>query len=85
MFDVSESVDEPEQTFDLCPTQRKASNATQRGGISLVDELDSDEEVVTFTVGGNSQNDSGWEPFNIYYALRNGHIYALSPVIPYKR
>lgn len=43
------------------------------------------ETAVTFSIGGTSHDQNGWEPFTIYYALRNGQIYMLCPVIPFKR
>ncbi|KAI9317468.1 hypothetical protein BX666DRAFT_1937523 [Dichotomocladium elegans] len=86
MFDVSGNIDEAEQSFDLSPSQRRTSETSRRQSyaISLDDELDMDEEAVTFALGGKSEKESGWEPFTVYYALRNGHIYALCPVLPYK-
>ncbi|KAG0769289.1 hypothetical protein G6F33_003810 [Rhizopus arrhizus] len=42
------------------------------------------ETAVTFSIGGTSHDQNGWEPFTIYYALRNGQIYMLCPVIPFK-
>ncbi|KAI8384616.1 uncharacterized protein BYT42DRAFT_563086 [Radiomyces spectabilis] len=84
MFDVSADIEEPEQSFDLSPSQPKNDLPPQRG-ISLDDDLDDDEEqVATFALGGESKDDSGWEPFTVFYALRNGHMYALCPVLPFK-
>lgn len=48
------------------------------------DEENSDEDAVTFTLGGSSKDKSGWEPFTVFYALRSGHIYSLCPVIPFR-
>lgn len=85
MFDVSGNIDEAEQTFDLAPAHAKDKSSMEPvRGIVLDDDLDPDEDVVTFTLGGNSQDGRNWEPFTVYYALRNGHIYALCPVLPYK-
>ncbi|KAI7879763.1 hypothetical protein K492DRAFT_208027 [Lichtheimia hyalospora FSU 10163] len=85
MFDVSGNIDEAEQTFDLAPAHAKdKSSMGPVRGIILDDDLDSDEDVVTFTLGGKSEEGMNWEPFTVYYALRNGHLYALCPVLPYK-
>lgn len=86
MFDVSMDTNTPEQKFNLTVSQRKHSATTTTSfGISADDEMDEDEEVATFTLGGPSQDTSGWEPFTVYYALKNGHMYALCPVLPFQR
>lgn len=86
MFDVSGNIDEAEQTFDLAPAHSKDKSSMEPvRGIILDDDLDPDEDVVTFTLGGKSEDGRNWEPFTVYYALRNGHLYALCPVLPYKR
>ncbi|KAG0171462.1 hypothetical protein DFQ28_005138 [Apophysomyces sp. BC1034] len=83
MFDISSDIESPEQVFDLAPSQRKRVPAPKRG-VFFTDDLDTDEEAVSFSLGGPSKDDSGWEPFTVYYALRAGHIYALCPVLPFK-
>jgi hypothetical protein len=85
MFDVSMDTNTPEQKFNLSVSQRKHSATTTSFSISADDELEEDEEVATFTLGGPSQDTSGWESFTVYYALKNGHMYALCPVLPFKR
>lgn len=67
-------LDEPEQYFDLSPV---------KGGASSNGATNND--VVSFALGGVSKDQSGWEPFSVFYTLRNGDIYALSPVLPYRR
>ncbi|CAO3591650.1 unnamed protein product [Absidia cylindrospora] len=85
MFDVSVDTNTPEQKFNLAVSQRKQSATTTTSfGISADDEMDEEEEVATFTLGGPSHDTSGWEPFTVYYALNNGHMYALCPVLPFK-
>ncbi|KAI8098102.1 uncharacterized protein B0P05DRAFT_523460 [Gilbertella persicaria] len=81
IFDVSADIDEPEQSFDLSPAIQTSNEP--KVGFSL-DEDDSSEDAVTFSLGGSSKNTSGWEPFTVFYALRSGHIYSLCPVIPYR-
>ncbi|KAI9338861.1 hypothetical protein BD770DRAFT_331269 [Pilaira anomala] len=84
MFDISKDIEEAEQSFDLSPIEQPKKK-THQGGFSLDDDDDSGEEdAVTFSLGGTSQDESGWEPFTVFYALRNGHMYSLCPVIPYK-
>ncbi|KAF7720796.1 hypothetical protein EC973_006072 [Apophysomyces ossiformis] len=83
MFDISADIEAPEQVFDLAPSQRK-HDASPLQGIVVTDELDADEEAVSFSIGGPSKDDSGWESFTVYYALRSGHMYALCPVLPLK-
>ncbi|CEP12760.1 hypothetical protein [Parasitella parasitica] len=87
IFDVSNDIETPEQSFDLSPSEQKPSIAppTQRIGFSFDDDDDNaDEDAVTFALGGPSKDNSGWEPFTIFYALRGGHIYSLCPVIPFR-
>ncbi|ORZ20684.1 hypothetical protein BCR42DRAFT_409282 [Absidia repens] len=84
MFDVSVDTNTPEQKFNLAVSQRKQPTTTTSFGISADDEMDEEEEVATFTLGGPSHDTSGWEPFTVYYALKNGHMYALCPVLPFK-
>lgn len=86
MFNVINDPEAPEQTFDLSPVQRKRNNNSRPSrGIIVDDEMDADEEAVTFTLGGSSYKNSRYEPFTVYYALRNGHLYALCPVLPFNR
>ena len=87
MFDVSGNLNEPEQLFDLTPTFGNTIFTKRRPsrGISVDDDLGSEEEAVTFTVGGKSEKESAWEPFTVYFALRNGDTYALCPVLPHNR
>jgi hypothetical protein len=88
IFDVATNIDTPEQIFDLAATQRKQATMTtssRQFGISADDEMEENEEVASFDLGGISLDTSKWEPFTVYYALKNGHIYALCPVLPYKR
>ncbi|KAI8883273.1 hypothetical protein K501DRAFT_219550 [Backusella circina FSU 941] len=81
MFNVGEDISEPEQTFDLSPAD-KANSTQYTGGISVDD--DNDEDAVSFTFSGKeSEKGNGWESFTVYYALRNGHMYSLCPVLPY--
>ncbi|GAA5817570.1 hypothetical protein MFLAVUS_011118 [Mucor flavus] len=85
MFDISKDIDEPEQEFDLSPVSTQKQVTNTRGGFSFDDDdHDGEEDAVTFSVGGTSQDQSGWEPFTIFYGLRNGHLYSICPVIPYK-
>lgn len=85
MFNISEDIDEPEQVFDLSPVSAQKQVTSTRGGFSFDDDdHDGEEDAVTFSVGGTSQDQSGWEPFTIFYGLRNGHLYSICPVIPYK-
>ncbi|KAI8078740.1 uncharacterized protein BX664DRAFT_389129 [Halteromyces radiatus] len=84
MFDVSTNIDDPEQQFDLTSSQRKSSSKIQQTSITVDDEMEQDEEVSTFALGGISHDSSGWEPFTVYYTLENGHMYALCPVLPSK-
>ncbi|CAO3641666.1 unnamed protein product [Cunninghamella blakesleeana] len=44
--------------------------------------MDEGEEVVSFSLGETSQDTSNWEPFTLYYTLKNGLIYAICPVLP---
>ncbi|KAI9498516.1 hypothetical protein BDB00DRAFT_867663 [Zychaea mexicana] len=84
MFDVSGNIDEPEQLYDLSPSfQNSAASRRPSRGITLDDGLGMEEEAVTFTLGGKSEEGSAWEPFTVYFALRNGHTYALCPVLPF--
>lgn len=83
IFDISVDIEEPEQTFDLSPNEKSEKNS--QGGFSFDDDESGEEDAVTFSLGNISQDTSGWEPFTVFYALRSGHIYALCPVIPYKR
>ncbi|KAI9480466.1 MAG: nuclear pore component-domain-containing protein [Benjaminiella poitrasii] len=86
MFDVSTDIDQPEQSFDLSPAEQKTpqQSHTVKNGFSVDEDNDSDEDVVTFSLGGASKDRSGWECFTVFYALRSGHIYALCPIIPYR-
>jgi hypothetical protein len=85
MFNIGDDISEPEQTFDLSPAD-KTNTTRNTGGISLDDDDDDDEDAVAFSFSGKqSEKDNGWESFTMYYALRNGHMYALCPVIPYTR
>jgi hypothetical protein len=80
-------IEEPEQSFDLSPVQQKPITEQSVSGIgfSFDDEDNTDEDAVSFSLGGPSKDQSGWEPFTVFYTLRNGHMYALCPVIPYRR
>lgn len=84
IFDISVDIEEPEQSFDLSPAEKPTTEKSR--GFSFDDTEDNGEEdAVTFSLGGPSQDQSGWETFTVFYALRSGHIYALCPVIPYRR
>ncbi|CAO3642831.1 unnamed protein product [Mucor hiemalis] len=83
IFDISIDIEEPEQFFDLSPAD-KTIVEKGRGYSFNNDEDDGEEDAVTFSLGGPSQDQSGWETFTVFYALRSGHIYALCPVIPYR-
>lgn len=83
IFDISVDIEEPEQSFDLSPADNAVVEKS-RGFSFNNDEDDGEEDAVTFSLGGPSQDGSGWETFTVFYALRSGHIYALCPVIPYR-
>lgn len=86
MFDISVDIEEPEQFFDLSPVQIKKEDKNKpKVGFSFEDDDNTDEDAVSFSLGGISKDSSGWEPFTVFYTLRNGHIYALCPVVPYRR
>ena len=87
IFDASTDIDEPEQTFDLSPVKKSPSRSVTPGrGLTFEDDdVNGYEDAVTFSLGGKSHKQSGWEPFSIFYALRSGHMYALCPVIPFRR
>lgn len=80
-------IEEPEQCFDLSPVQQKTPDQKNKSkiGFSFDDEDNSDEDAVSFSLGGASKDTSGWESFTVFYSLRNGHMYALCPVIPNRR
>ncbi|KAI7870947.1 hypothetical protein BDF14DRAFT_1719723 [Spinellus fusiger] len=80
MFNISKDIEEPEQCFDLSPGRRKKSTKVARG-IRFDDDLGPEEDTVSFSLG-TSGNEDGWESFTVYYAQRNGHVYALCPVLP---
>lgn len=84
---MSVDIGEPEQSFDLSPNvSTPVKEQQQRQGFSIDDQDSGDEDAVTFSIGaGLSQDQSGWEPFTVFYALRSGHLYSLCPVIPYRR
>ncbi|GAN03513.1 conserved hypothetical protein [Mucor ambiguus] len=86
IFDISCDIEVPEQSFDLSPLDLVTiTQPIKRLGSFNVDDQDnSDEDVVSFTLGGLSKDKSGWEPFTVFYALRNGHMYSLCPVIPFR-
>ncbi|KAL0136975.1 hypothetical protein V8B55DRAFT_1544304 [Mucor lusitanicus] len=86
IFDISCDIEVPEQSFDLSPLDLVTiTKPIQRLGSFSVDDQDtSDEDVVSFTLGGPSKDKSGWEPFSVFYVLRNGHMYSLCPVIPFR-
>ncbi|CEI94981.1 hypothetical protein RMCBS344292_09182 [Rhizopus microsporus] len=86
IFDASTDIDEPEQTFDLSPVKKSPSRSVTpgRGFTFEDDDVNGYEDAVTFSLGGKSHKQSGWEPFSIFYALRSGHMYALCPVIPFR-
>ncbi|KAI9025024.1 hypothetical protein CLU79DRAFT_745892 [Phycomyces nitens] len=81
MFDVSKDIEEAEQSFDLSPLSRKKPSKFR--GFTFVEEMGPGEEAVSFALGGESTKDGGWEAFTVYFGLRNGHVYALCPVLPY--
>ncbi|KAL0088539.1 hypothetical protein J3Q64DRAFT_1875667 [Phycomyces blakesleeanus] len=81
MFDVSKDIEEAEQSFDLSPLSRKKPSKFK--GFSFSEYMGPSEEAVSFSLGGDSNKDGGWEAFTVYFALRNGHVYALCPVLPY--
>jgi hypothetical protein len=85
IYNVSSDLEEPEQLFDLSPVEQTQKSGKTQGGFSFDDEDNADEDAVTFTLGGMSKDQSGWEPFTVFYALRSGHVYSLCPVIPYRR
>ncbi|ORX57000.1 hypothetical protein DM01DRAFT_1239881 [Hesseltinella vesiculosa] len=82
MFDISADVNSPEQLFDLSVVSRKKK--PQAMTISCEDEMDDRDQIATFTLGGPSEDTSGWEPLTVYYASTDGHLYALCPVLPKK-
>ncbi|KAI8975092.1 hypothetical protein BDF20DRAFT_876853 [Mycotypha africana] len=82
IFDISADIDTPEQSFDLSPAEKSSVSSNQSNVGFSVDVSDCSEDAVTFSLGGASKEESGWEPFTIFYALRSGHIYALCPVLP---
>ncbi|KAG1450550.1 hypothetical protein G6F56_008317 [Rhizopus delemar] len=86
IFDMSTDIEEPEQSFDLSPIENNSETNTDlnRGFSFQEKDVNGYEDAVTFSLGGNSQEQSGWEPFTVYYALRNGHIYSICPVIPFQ-
>ncbi|KAI9250051.1 nucleoporin Nup88 [Sporodiniella umbellata] len=77
IYDVSMDIEEPEQSFELSTT--KSSNKEENKHT-----LASGHNVATFTLGGQSQEQSYWEPFTVYYALCNGDMYSICPVIPFE-
>ncbi|EIE79701.1 hypothetical protein RO3G_04406 [Rhizopus delemar RA 99-880] len=83
IFNVGVDIEEPEQSFDLSPVESKSGLKSHRGFSFEDDDMNGYEDAVTFSLGGVSHEQSGWEPFTIHYALRNGHMYALCPVIPF--
>jgi hypothetical protein len=85
IFNVGVDIEEPEQSFDLSPVESKSGLKSHRGFSFEDDDMNGYEDAVTFSLGGVSHEQSGWEPFTIHYALRNGHMYALCPVIPFGR
>lgn len=84
IFDVGVNADQEEQKFDLSPTPRGRTSAGC--GFSPDDDFDEQEEAVSFVLGKPNGNDDGsWESFTVYYTLRNGHIYAMCPILPCRR
>ncbi|KAI9307823.1 hypothetical protein BJ944DRAFT_247092 [Cunninghamella echinulata] len=81
IFDISRDVNDAEQLFDLASSQRKT---VPKVGIHALDVINDDEEVVSYSLGGISHDTSGWETFTLYYTLKNGLIYALCPVLPFR-
>ncbi|KAG1086183.1 hypothetical protein G6F42_021092 [Rhizopus arrhizus] len=86
IFDISCDIEVPEQSFDLSPLDLVTITQPIKrlGSITVDDQDNSDEDVVSFTLGGPSKDKSGWEPFTVFYVLRNGHMYSLCPVIPFR-
>lgn len=87
IFNIGVDIEQPEQSFDLSPAEGNESIGVSlgRGFTFEDDDVNGYEDVVAFSLGGSSHEGSGWEPFTIHYALRNGHMYALCPVIPFGR
>ncbi|KAM3586599.1 hypothetical protein VKS41_001666 [Umbelopsis sp. WA50703] len=85
MFDLAKDLDEPEQLFDLSPAvNRFISKPAKKFSYSAADIADDREDAVSFCFGDSNETTNGWEAFSIFYVLRNGHIYVLCPVLPYK-
>lgn len=85
MFDLAKDLDEPEQLFDLSPaTNRFVSKPTKKFSYSAADIADDREDAVSFCFGDSTETTNGWEAFSIFYVLRNGHIYVICPILPYK-
>ncbi|RCI05659.1 hypothetical protein CU098_011899 [Rhizopus stolonifer] len=85
IFNIGVDIEQPEQSFDLSPAEGNESIGVSlgRGFTFEDDDVNGYEDVVAFSLGGSSHEGSGWEPFTTHYALRNGHMYALCPVIPF--
>jgi nucleoporin NUP82 len=85
MYDLSQDLEEPEQSFDISPaTTRFVHKSTKKFSYSAEDIADDREDAVSFCFGDADEATNGWEAFSIFYVLRNGHIYVLCPVLPYK-
>jgi len=85
MFDLSKDLDEPEQAFDLSPAADRVVYKPSKGySYSAADVADEREDAVSFCFGDADELTNGWEPFSIFFVLRNGHIYVLCPVLPYR-
>ncbi|KAI9244347.1 hypothetical protein BY458DRAFT_447831 [Sporodiniella umbellata] len=85
IFNIGDSIDQPEQEFDLSSVENRehVAESPSRGFVFEEDDVNGYEDVAAFSLGGSSHSQSGWEVFTIHYALRNGHMYALCPVVPF--
>lgn len=85
MYNLGHDLEEPEQSFDISPaTTRFVHKSTKKFSYSAEDIADDREDAVSFCFGDADEATNGWEAFSIFYVLRNGHIYVLCPVLPYK-
>ncbi|CAO3657884.1 unnamed protein product [Umbelopsis ramanniana] len=85
MYNLGHDLEEPEQSFDISPaTIRFVHKSTKKFSYSAEDIADDREDAVSFCFGDADEATNGWEAFSIFYVLRNGHIYVLCPVLPYK-
>lgn len=89
--DDSDDSDNDDDDDDDNDTGSNSDSDTVNGEKTETDSELADQEarVLSFTIGSpptsTIPSDCGWEAFTLYYALPDGFVYSICPVLPHDR